>query len=234
MKLLCSICMRSGSKGVPNKNIRNLCGKPLLSYTIEQAVSTNLFQHIVVSTDSDIIGTAALKVGADAWFLRPPELATDSAAKIPAIRHLFQVAEKHYQSMFDVLIDLDVTSPLRMPDDIVNAYRRFIEENAEILITVTPSRRNPYFNMVEIRNGVIHTVKETHERLFCRQDAPKVFDMNASIYIWKRDAILTRDDLFGDRTSMYEMPEGRSIDIDSEEDWNYIEYKMAQAHGVAY
>ena len=105
--------MRGGSKGLSNKNLKELHGKPLMAYTIEQALQSKLFEHVVVSTDSKDIAEVAKLYGAESWFLRPSELATDEAPKLPAIRHAFMESEKHYGHQFDTLVDLDVTSPLR-------------------------------------------------------------------------------------------------------------------------
>lgn len=346
--------MRGGSRGVPNKNLRNLRGKPLMAYSIEQALESGLFEHVVVSTDSKKIAETARRFGAEAWFLRPPELATDEAPKLPVIRHAFQESEKHYGQQFDVLVDLDATSPLRVSADICNAYRQFIDENSDILITGSPARKNPYFNMIEVVDGAVDVVKHTGlekvfikekakirealgvlsksgekclmvvganrkllgtlsdgdvrkailqgitidqsvaevynknpihlvkdryqpadvERIFLenkfdlipvvdnagnvadyivweeffidkerisnhlrnsnvtipvrRQDAPHVYEMNASIYIWKREALLENDTLFTDKTSLYVMPEERSVDIDTELDWDFVEFIMTK------
>jgi len=231
MRNICTIGMRGGSKGVPNKNLRHLYGKPLMAYTIEQALESQLFQHVVVSTDSDEIAEAARTYGAEAWFLRPQEMATDEAAKLPVIRHALLESEKHYGHSFDVLVDLDATSPLRLTRDITEAYDQFMRENADILITACPSRKNPYFNMVEKVNGCIRKVKTLDKPVVRRQDAPQVYDMNASIYIWKRDALLNRDTLFTEKTSLYVMPEERSVDIDTELDWEFVEFAMGKRLG---
>jgi CMP-N-acetylneuraminic acid synthetase len=349
MKNLCTLCMRGGSKGVPNKNLRELCGKPLMAYSIDQALESGLFEHVVVSTDSAEIAETARSLGAEAWFLRPAELATDEAPKLPVIRHAFTESEKHYGRQFDVLVDLDATSPLRSVEDITRAYAQFIEGSADILITASPARKNPYFNMVEVVNGSVDVVKRSGlekmlvsekasirdalnalsksgekclmvvgpnrnllgtlsdgdvrkailqgitidqviteaynrkptylvresykaddvEKIFLenkfdmipivdkdgvvtgyivwedffidkgkisnplqnanltipvrRQDAPHVYEMNASIYIWKREALLGNDTLFTDRTTLYVMPEVRSVDIDTELDWKFVE-----------
>ena len=223
---LCTIGMRGGSKGVPNKNLRELHGKPLMAYTIEQAKESGLFRHIVVSTDSEEIAETARNLGAEAWFLRPPELATDEAPKLPVIRHAFIKSESHYGQQFDVLVDLDVTSPLRLVEDIKGAYEQFRDEDADILVTASPARRNPYFNMLEKVNGRIRIVKQMNKLPVRRQDAPRVYDMNASIYIWKRDALLKRDTLFTENTSLFVMPEERSVDIDTEIDWDFVEFIM--------
>jgi len=220
--------MRGGSKSVPNKNLRYLNGKPLLAYTIEQALLSNLFEHVVVSTDSENIAKEAKKYGAEVWFLRPAELATDFTPKLPAIRHALKEAEEYYNCQYDVLVDLDATSPLRLPEDIINAYKQFIDENADNLISGSLARKNPYFSMVEIIDGRVGLVKTLNSSVYRRQDAPLVYDMNASIYIWKRRVLLKSDTLFLRKTSLYIMPEDRSIDIDTENDWAFVEYLISK------
>tara|TARA_B100000945_G_C20270384_1_gene543644 strand:+ start:135 stop:890 length:756 start_codon:yes stop_codon:yes gene_type:complete len=243
MKNLCTICMRGGSKGVPNKNFRNLLGKPLMAYTIEKAIESGLFEHVVVSTDSEKISETAKSFGAEAWFLRPPELATDQTPKLPVIRHAVLESEKYYGHKFDILTDLDATSPLRNMEDIKGAYTKFLNEDSDVLITASLARKNPYFNMVEIKDGSVNLVKHTDlskplispkasipEALSFlpsrRQDAPEVYDMNASIYIWKRQTLLESSTLFAEKTSLYVMPAERSIDIDTELDWEFVEFIM--------
>jgi len=184
-----------------------------------------------VSTDSEEIAKIARSLGAEAWFLRPSEMATDDVSKLPAIRHAFLESERHYGVEFDVLVDLDVTSPLRLIKDITGAYEQFVSEDADILITANPSRKSPYFNMVENVNGLIQIVKQPDKSIVRRQDAPQVFDMNASIYIWKRGALLGYDTLFTDKTSLFVMPEERSVDIDTEMDWNIVEYIIEKSTG---
>jgi CMP-N,N'-diacetyllegionaminic acid synthase len=231
MGRLCTIGMRGGSKGVLNKNVRELNGKPLMAYTIDQAKESGLFEHIVVSTDSEEIAETAQNLGAEAWFLRPPEMATDEAPKLPVIRHAFLESESHYGKQFDVLVDLDVTSPLRLVEDIKNAYDQFRDEDADILITASPARKNPYFNMVEKVNGSVKIVKELDKSPVRRQDAPQVYDANASIYIWKREALLDNDTLITEKTSLYVMPEERSVDIDTALDWDFVEFILSKRMG---
>jgi CMP-N,N'-diacetyllegionaminic acid synthase len=227
MQILCTINMRGGSKSIPNKNMKLLNGKPLMAYTIEQARQSGLFEHIVVSTDSEAIAEMARSLGAESWFLRPAELATDTAGKVPAIRHAMLEAEKHFGITVDVLVDLDVTSPLRKVTDIQKAFEYFIHEDANILITTTPARKSPYFNMVEVRNGRVVLVKSLANSILRRQDSPQVFDINASIYIWKRDHLLRHNSLFDKKTVHYIMPEERSIDIDTELDFEFVSFLLA-------
>ena len=229
MKNLCTICMRKGSKGVPNKNLRELNGKPLMAYTIEQALQSKLFKHVVISTDSEKIAEIAKTFGAKVWFLRPAELALDETPKIPVIRHAFQESENHFGYTFDVLVDLDVTSPLRKVEDITGSYQQFVDEDADILITACPAKKNPYFNMVELVNGKVQLIKQLDTFPQFRQNAPQVYDMNASIYIWKREALLNCNTLFVEKTSLYIMPEERSVDIDTQIDWDFVEYIIGKS-----
>ena len=231
-RVLCTICMRGGSKGVPRKNLRELHGKPLVAYTIEHARESALFEHIVVSTDSHEIAEVAKSFGVESWFLRPAELATDEAPKLLAIRHALQESEKHYGQIYDVIVDLDATSPLRKIEDIVGAYRQFLDEKADILISGCPSRKNPYFNMVEEVNGRIQKVKQLDSVPTRRQDAPEVYDMNASIYIWNRKALIENETLFTDKTSLFIMPEERSLDIDTDLDWSFVEFIMKKSEKI--
>lgn len=226
-KVLCTICARGGSKGVKNKNIKELCGKPLIAYTIEQAKASELFEHIVISTDSDAIASTAREYGADVFFKRSAEMASDTAGKLDVIRDAFIRSEAHYQETFDYLIDLDATAPLRSVEDIINSFNQLLKNSNDNLITAMPSRRSPYFNLVEVDlNGKVALSKKLDGTVLRRQDAPKSYDMNASIYIWKRDAILNENSLFLDSTGLYVMPEERSIDIDNELDFEFVEFLM--------
>lgn len=225
--VLCTICARAGSKGVKNKNIKPLLNKPLIAYTIEQAIESNLFDHIVISTDSDEIARISLEYNAEVFFKRDAKMASDKAGKVEVIRDAFIRSEEYYGKKYDYLVDLDATAPLRNVQDILNAYRQFLEEDNDNLITAMPSRRSPYFNLIEQdKEGKVYLSKKLENSILRRQDAPKSYDMNASIYIWKRDVILTENTVFLEKTGLYVMPEERSIDIDSELDFKFVEFIM--------
>ncbi len=227
--ILCTICARGGSKGVQNKNIKDLCGKPLISYTIEQAKASGLFEHIVISTDSDDIANISKGYGAEVFFKRSANMASDMAGKLEVIKDAFKKSEEYYNKNFDYLIDLDATAPLRRVDDIINSFEQFKKNNNDNLITAMPSRRSPYFNLIEQdKVGKVYLSKKLDSAVVRRQDAPKSYDMNASIYIWKRDAILNESSIFLEKTGLYIMPEERSIDIDSELDFKFVEFVMKQ------
>lgn len=228
-KVLCTICARGGSKGVKNKNIIPINEKPLIAYTIEQAIECGLFEHIVISTDSDEIAHIAKEFGAEVFFKRSSEMASDTAGKLDVIRDAFQRSEAYYGIKFDYLIDLDATAPLRIVSDITNAFKQFLQEKNDNLITAMQSRRSPYFNLIEVGNdGTVKLSKPLEHGIVRRQDAPKSYDMNASIYIWKRDVILNESTLFLDKTGLYVMPEERSIDIDSDLDHRFVEFVMKE------
>lgn len=227
--VLCTICVRGGSKGVKNKNIKGLNGKPLIAYTIEQAKASGLFEHIVISTDSDNIASIAKQYGAEVFFKRSEEMASDTAGKLDVIKDAFKRSEEYYNKTFDYLIDLDATAPLRNVEDIINSFNQFKENNNDNLITAMPSRRSPYFNLVEQdKDGKVYLSKKLDSAVLRRQDAPKSYDMNASIYIWKRDVILNKNSLFLEKTGLYVMPEERSIDIDNELDFEFVEFLIGK------
>lgn len=225
MKRLCTICARGGSKGVKGKNVRLLGGKPMIAHSIEQARAAGTFDLLAVSSDSDEILSVARDYGCDVLIKRPAELATDKAAKLPVIRHCVAEVERESGEWFDTLVDLDATSPLRIPDDIVAAIRLLEDSGAGNVITAMPSRRSPYFNLVECdANGIVHLSKSSQAQVVRRQDAPKCYDMNASIYVWRRESLFANETLFNEDTRLYVMPEERSIDVDSELDFRFVEH----------
>lgn len=226
MNRLCTICARGGSKGVTNKNIKLLLGKPLIAHTIIQAKKSGLFNYVAVSSDSEEILSVAKAWGADVLIKRPDELATDQAAKLPVIRHALKAVEQQTGQKFHIHVDLDATSPLRNIADIEGAVK-MLESNKEIanVITGAPARRSPYFNLVELNiKGYVELSKELSTSIVRRQDSPKCYDMNASIYVWRREVLLSEDKVILPKTALYEMPEERSIDIDSPLDFDFVEF----------
>ena len=226
---LCTICVRAGSKGVAGKNTRLMHGRPLLAYSIEHAKRCDLFDCIAVSSDSTEILEVALAYGADVAVHRPADLATDVAAKLPAIRHCAEAVEKQTSVQYELFVDLDVTSPLREAGDIVGAVNELLESGSGNVITGTPAHRSPYFNMVERQaDGTIALCKPLQKRVLRRQDAPQCFDMNASIYVWRRKAFFDGPFVFSNDTRIFVMPPERSIAIDDELDWDLVEFLMGR------
>lgn len=222
MKILGTICARGGSKGLKNKNIRKIKNKHLIYYTLDQAIKSKIFNEIVVSSDCKNILHIAKKYGAKNLILRTKKLAKDNSPKIPVIRNCLDKMERIKNQKFDVIIDLDVTAPLRKILDIKNAYSKFKKTSATNLFSVCNSRSNPYFNAVEWKNGKIKPVVSLMKKLTGRQQAPKVYDMNASIYIWNRKTLKNKNTVFLKNTEVYLMPEERSIDIDNDFDFKLV------------
>lgn len=226
MKTIASICARGGSVGVPGKNIRLLHGKPLIAHSIEQAYAVKGIDAVYVSTDSSEIADVARQYGARVPFLRPAELATSNAAKVPVIQHLCQWVEENEDS-FDQIVDLDPTSPLRTVDDIETCLS-LLDAETDAVITAFESEKNPYFNMVERKaDGNIGLVCKPQGAVVARQQAPHVYSMNASIYVWHRHTLAKG--LWNGKLKLHVMPRERSIDIDSPLDFKIVEMLMKQA-----
>ena len=226
MNRLCTICARGGSQGVPNKNIRSLNGKPLIAHSIQQARESGLFKLVTVSSDSDAILDAASEAGADLTVKRPAELATHEAGKIGAIRHCQITVEEETELTFDTFVDIDATAPLRLPEDIKKAVEILEKNICSSVITGSPARRSPYFNLVEARPDGTVSLSKGRGDYVRRQDVPACYDMNASIYVWNAETFRNKPAVFYDDTRLLVMPEFRSIDIDHEIDFLFVEMVM--------
>ncbi|MFX1318094.1 MAG: cytidylyltransferase domain-containing protein [Promethearchaeota archaeon] len=231
MKILATICARGGSKGVPNKNIRNLAGKPLISYTISVLKKWGQASNIITSTDSLEIARVANAYGAETPFLRPKEMATDTAPKMPAIQHALKFCEEHYNTKYDIVVDLDPTAPIRTVNNLTEALGKFIQTEAQVLYSVTVAKKNPYFNMVELdEHGNAHLSKTLESEYFRRQDAPIVYAINGSIYVFDRDFLIDAKSLHCEREKVYIMDQIASVDVDREIDFQFIEFLIERGY----
>ena len=209
------ICARGGSKGVPKKNIKYLGGKPLLCWSIETAKRCNFIDRVVVSTDDQNIANIAKEHGADVPFIRPFELAMDNSPEWLVWQHALKKLNELYCFEPDYLTVLPPTSPFRSHEDVRKSMELIIEEDVDIIISVTDSSRNPYFNMVELDSyGFAHLSKIPEQRVSRRQDAPQVFDMTTVLYTGRTDFVLNADGVFDGRVSVLKIPEIRALDID--------------------
>ena len=233
MNRLCVICARGESKGIKNKNLRTIAGRPLIHHTIEQARRSSKFKAIAVSSDSKEILDAAFQASVDHLVERPAELAGDNAPKVPAIRHCAEVSENRLGFCFDTIVDLDVTSPLRNIEDIAGAIELLETSGAPNVVSGMKSRRSPYFNLVELdERGRVGLSKKLDGPIVRRQDSPKCYDLNASVFVWSRAGLFSdHDTVYQDETLFFEMPEERSIDIDTELDFRIVEFLMAERAG---
>ncbi len=212
-KNLCTICARGGSKGVKDKNIKKINGVSLLERSINQAKKAKIFDKIVLSTDSKKIINLSKSLGVDYTFLRSTKLSNDKVSKIDVIKDSLNKSEKNFGYRFDNIIDIDLTTPLRQIKDIKNAFYNFKNNNYYNLISVCEAKKNPYFNIIEIKNNNTKLVKNI-KHYTTRQSSPKVFDVNSAIYIWKRDFLIKSNKIVYPKTGIYIMPRERSIDID--------------------
>lgn len=229
MVILGTICARGGSKGIPGKNLRPLAGKPLIVHTIELAQKVPSLSRVIVSTDSGQIAQVAREAGAEVPFLRPHEMATDDAPKWPALRHALIEMERRTGQCYELVVDLDPTSPLRTVGDVEGCIRTLRESGADVVFSVCEARKNPYFNMVEVDGrGFARLSKPLAAGVHRRQDAPKVYEMNASIYVYRREVVLAEGGLFSGRAAVWGMPPERSVDIDREVDFRLVEFLIGQ------
>jgi N-acylneuraminate cytidylyltransferase/CMP-N,N'-diacetyllegionaminic acid synthase len=226
-RVLATICARGGSKGLPGKNVRPLLGKPLLVYTIECALACPQVGQIVISTDSDEIASAAEACGVTVPFRRPPEYASDSAAKIDSIRHATLFVEEHYDFSPDIVVDLDVGVPLRVPEDIANCIDVLAKDpGLDGAITLSESDRNPYFNMVEFEDDRLRLVKQPTTPVVRRQDAPQVYNFTPAVFAVRRSSLMSVIHLHDGCWGGSIMPRDRSVDIDHELDFLLVEQLM--------
>lgn len=213
MKNFAFIFARGGSKGLPGKNIKKLAGKPLLQYSIDSAKQTPSVSEVFVSTDDIAIKQCALEAGAKV-IDRPIELAGDQSPEWLAWRHAIEWVSEHYGA-FDNFISLPATSPLRAVKDIEAALEKRASVNADICISVTPSSRSPFFNMIKMDEaGFAELVIRPSGEVSRRQDSPDVFDITTVVYVAQPDFIINSYGLFSGKVTSVVIPKERAVDID--------------------
>ena len=237
MTTLCVISARGGSRGLPGKNIRPMLGKPLIDWSIEQALATPEIDRVVVSTDSDEIAAVARAAGAETPFLRPAHLATSEAGKFDVFKHSLNACEAHYGEDYEFYLDLDCTNPLRDVSDISACVAQFRERRrhgVEGVFTICQARKNPYFNLLEPDDGgALKICKKLSKTIVRRQDAPPVYEHVASIYVLAPDYVRRVSQLLDGHTEGYDIGNEKSLDVDSDFDFVLIEYLMKRKLGLA-
>lgn len=226
--ILATICCRGGSKGVPDKNIKLLNGIPLIVHTILQAHQSTLIDDLIISTDDERIASIAREAGAKVPFKRPADLASDTSSKWPVFIHALEFYEKEFGKIVDYLVDLDVTVPLKEPQDIDGAIRLALNyPETEVVITGYEPERNPYFNMMEVRpDGFAEIVKKSEKPIVRRQDAPEVYSLSPAAFVIKKSALYSYPHWSKAPSRIYPMPRERAIDIDSSLDFDLIEFLL--------
>lgn len=228
MQLLVTLCARGGSKGIPGKNIKSINGLPLLAYSIRHArqFAAKFGADIALSTDGADIKEVARQQGLETTYIRPESVSLDGTGKIETIKHLLLWEEQQRGKRYDMVLDLDVSAPLRNLDDLEAAFQVIrSDENALNLFSVNKAHRNPYFNMVERQDNGYYGLVKTGSFL-TRQSAPEVYDLNASFYFFRRpffDAPAPKT--ISDRSLIYVMPH-LCFDLDHPIDFEFMEYLM--------
>ena len=228
MNFLITICARGGSKGLKNKNIKKINDIPLIKYTIDIAkkFSSQYNSTIALSTDSLKIKETCESLGLSSEYRRPLKLGEDNIGKLDVIYDVLLFHEKKLKKNFDFILDLDVTSPLRNIHDLEMALSLLNNDsNALNIFSVNESHRNPYFNMVEKKtNGYYGLVKDGI--FLTRQSTPKVYDLNASFYFFRRNFFKTSfKTTISNKSLIYKIPH-ICFDIDNHADFDYMEYLL--------
>lgn len=227
-KILAIILARGGSKGIPGKNIKNLAGKPLIAYTIEEALKSKYIDKLILSTDDKEIAEVGEKHGAQVPFLRPKKLATDTATSEKAMLHTINCMEKNKDFNSQLVMLLQPTSPLRKVEDIDNSIEKIIDKKGDSLIGLSKAEKHPYW-MMEIRDGKVVPYNENKRKKYTRrQDLPEIYNINGAIYI--TDTKLFKETLnrWAGKTIPYLMPKKRSVDIDDMLDWRLAEVLLEE------
>jgi CMP-N-acetylneuraminic acid synthetase len=224
VRTVCFIFARGGSKGLPGKNIKHLAGKPLIGHAICIARASALIETVIVSTDDPAIAEAALSEGAEVPFMRPAELASDSAPEWLAWRHAIDWFERA-RGPFDIFLSLPPTSPFRSIQDVELCVKTLVSDpSADAVITVRDAERSPYFNMVSLDNqGYAALVIPPKGKLTRRQDAPQVFDITTVAYATRPTFVQRANHLFEGMVLSVQVPAERALDIDTPYDFEVAE-----------
>ena len=224
-RFLALIPARAGSKGLKNKNIRILRGKPLIAYTIEAALESGVFERVVVSTESEEIAAIATRHGAEVPFVRPAELTTDTASITHVLLHALDFFREQKMD-FTYLSLLQPTSPLRTSDDIRVAADLILEKDANAIVSICETDHPPAWSNTLPANGSMDGFMNKEIRNLRRQDLPRYYRVNGAVYIARVDYFRRFLDWFVEGSCAYIMPPERSIDIDTEFDLKFCECLM--------
>jgi CMP-N-acetylneuraminic acid synthetase len=220
MRTLGIIPARGGSKGVIRKNAKLLGGKPLVAYTIEAALATKSVTRLILSTDDESIARVGREWGVDAPFLRPAELATDQSPMLPVIQHAVRWLEEQGEQ-FDAVCLLQPTNPFRTPADIDGCIALLEQSQADAVVSIlpVPAEHNPYWVYFLDSSGALRLSTGGVEPITRRQDLPPAFHREGSVYVTRRDVVMTQNSLYGARLVGYPVPGERALNIDDSDDW---------------
>jgi len=225
LKSICFIGARGGSKGVPQKNIRLINGKPLIAHTIISALDSGLYDHVVVSTEDKKIAQIAKKYGAEIPFLRPKNLSTDTAGFTDVMIHGINELKK-LNYTFDILVNRDCTVPFIRNEDVANSIKLLKNKKCNAVFGVYRQHFNPYFNiMEETHNGFLQLSKKLKNRPTSRQKSPKVYQLNG-LFVYNVDKFLKYKTPLPPKSLPYKIPVESGFMIDTEFEFKIAEYMM--------
>ena len=233
MKMVLAVVpARGGSRGIPGKNLRMLGGKPLLAHAIECGLASPDIDHLVVSTESADIIAVAREHGADTPFVRPVELASDTAPMLPVLQHAIVECERYYRKQVDLLVLLDPTGPLRTPADISACIKLARQSGCDAVISGNRAHRSPHFNMVSPNGDFVKLTITPPENVGRRQDSPAVFDLNTVVWVYTRQALMQEKARIPRKSKLYLVPPERAIDVDSEFDFELLEFVHSRTESL--
>ncbi len=225
MNITAFIFARGGSKGLPDKNIKILNGKPLIAWSIEHAKKVNRIGRVIVSTDSDEIARIAKEYGAEVPFMRPLELATDESPEWLSWQHGLKYLKITDGCLPDLMVSIPTTAPLRDVKDINNVIDEYQKNDTDMVITVTDPYRSPFFNIVkEGLNGYVDLFMPSKKVISRRQDCPKTFDITTVAYAARPSFVLNKKNMFEGRVRQVIVKKETSLDIDTLIDFEFAEY----------
>jgi len=226
VKVLAIIPARGGSKGIPRKNIKLLAGKPLIAWTIEAALQAQGIDRVIVSTEDKEIASVAKQYGAEVPFMRPLALAQDDAPGIAPVLH----AIGHLPNYNWVLL-LQPTSPLRSTEDIEGIIQFCRDEGAPSTVSVTEVSKHPFWMYQRDDRKRLQPLIPNRPEIARRQDLSSTYALNGALYLARRDWLIDNQGFIGSETLGYVMPEERSVDLDTPQDWRWVEFLIEQANG---
>lgn len=224
-RIIAIIPARSGSKGLPGKNIRILNGKPLIAYSIVQAQEAGIIDEIFLSTDSQEYADIAIQYGANVPFLRSDELASDSASTWDCVRE----ALEQYHTLgkeYDIFIVLQPTSPLRTASDIINAIKQMVLTNVDSVVSVCEADHSPLWYNTLPENKSLKGFVRPEILAKPRQELPIFYRINGAIYAVSTSYFSKTQNIYDGNSFAYIMPKERSIDIDTQFDFSFAEYLL--------
>lgn len=227
--ILAIIPARGGSKGVLNKNIKDLNGLPLIGYTVNSAKQSKYIDRVVVSTDSEKIADISLSFNAEIPYLRPDELATDTSSTVDAILHLVNYLKAQGENLPQYICLLQCTSPFRTTQDIDKAIELLFENQSfDGVVSVEETDDNPYWSNVIEKNGNLKYFIPEGKNITRRQDLPKVYKNNGAVYLIKTEVFLKEKTFETENIMAYIMGKENSIDIDTNLDFKFAEFLMKE------